>query len=343
MSPKHLRRPRGGAPPVRTGEQAWRTVLCSGRFGAGSRSHRDRSRTPARRFRKANRLELAISVPGDCLDSRVPRRYGPARFRNPPRDQIDDGRHTRPYAPGTLVPGLYPHAAALLGRSGLRDPAALRHGNRRRHLSSGDDAARARAEAVEGRLCAAVAPAEGRPLRRKPQPAAALLPVPGDPQAVAAGPAGPVSEIARRDRHRFRPARHPLCRGRLGKPDARRLGARLGMLVRRHGSVAVHLLPAGRGRRMLAGLGRTHLRAGAARDVCAGRRPRLRSQLQRPRRRRQGDLWRRVPAGRAGIFAAQFRVFRRRHAVQAVLDGGGSLQEISRRGLEETAATAKNI
>ena len=36
-------------------------------------------------------------------------------------------------------------------------------------------------------------------------------------------------------------------------PDARRLGARLGMLVRRHGSVAVHLLPAGRGLRMRAG------------------------------------------------------------------------------------------
>ena len=102
-------------------------------------------------------------------------------------------------------------------------------------------------------------------------------------------------------------ARHPLCRGRLGKPDARRLGAGLGMLVRRHGSVAVHLLPAGRGRRMRAGRRRTHLRARAAGDVCAGRRPRLRSQLQRPRGRRQGHLWRRVPAGRAGIFAAQFR------------------------------------
>ena len=30
------------------------------------------------------------------------------------------------------------------------------------------------------------------------------------------------------------------------------------------------------------------------------------SQFQRPRRRRTRDLWRRVPAGRAGIFAAQF-------------------------------------
>ena len=42
------------------------------------------------------------------------------------------------------------------------------------------------------------------------------------------------------------------------------------------------------------------------------------SQFQRPRRRRQGHLWRRVPAGRAGIFAAQFRIRRRRDAVRAI-------------------------
>jgi tetrameric-type glycyl-tRNA synthetase alpha subunit len=35
-------------------------------------------------------------------------------------------------------------------------------------------------------LCAALAPAQGRPLRRKPEPAAALLPVPGDDEALAA-------------------------------------------------------------------------------------------------------------------------------------------------------------
>ena len=52
-------------------------------------------------------------------------------------------------------------------------------------------------QALEGRLCAALAPAEGRPLRREPQPAAALLPVPGDPEAVAAGPAGALSRLAR--------------------------------------------------------------------------------------------------------------------------------------------------
>ena len=187
---------------------------------------------------------------------------------------------------------------------------------------------------LERRLCAALAPAEGRPLRREPEPAAALLPVPGDPEAVAARPPGALSQVARRHRHRSEAPRHPLRRGRLGKPDARRLGARLGMLVRRHGGVAVHLLPAGRGLRMRAGRGRTDLRARAAGDVCAGRRPRLRPQLQRPRRRRQGHLRRRVPAGRAGILAAQFRARRHRDAVRAVQDGGGRLQEISRRRLD---------
>ena len=133
--------------------------------------------------------------------------------------------------------------------------------------------------------------------------------------------------------------RHPLCRGRLGEPDARRLGARLGMLVRRHGGLAVHLLPAGRRLRMLAGLGRTHLRARAAGDVRAGRRARLRSQLQRPQRRQEGHLRRRVPAGRAGIFAAQFRIRRHRDAVRAVQDGGIRLQQISRRRLERPTAS----
>ena len=144
--------------------------------------------------------------------------------------------------------------------------------------------ARARAKALERGLCAALAPAQGRPLRRESEPDAALLPVPGDHEAVAAEPSGAVPEVARRDRHRFRRARHPLRRGRLGEPDAGRLGPRVGVLVRRHGSEPVHLFPAGRRRRMRTGRGRAHLRARAPRDVCAGRRPRLRPQLQRPRR-----------------------------------------------------------
>jgi glycyl-tRNA synthetase alpha chain len=78
-------------------------------------------------------------------------------------------------------------------------------------------------------------------------------------------------------------ARHPLRRGRLGKPDAGRLGARLGGLVRRHGGQPVHLFPAGRRCGLQPGLGRTDLRARAPRDVRPGRRPRLDLQLQRPR------------------------------------------------------------
>ena len=55
----------------------------------------------------------------------------------------------------------------------------------------------------------------------------------------------------------------------------------------------------------------------------------------------QRHLWRRVPAGRAGIFAAQFRRRRHRDAVRAVQDGGRGLQEISRRRLAQRAASAK--
>ena len=53
----------------------------------------------------------------------------------------------------------------------------------------------------------------------------------------------------------------------------------------------------------------------------------------------EGDLWRRVPAGRAGIFAAQFRALRHRDAVRAVQDGGDRLQELSRRRLVGRRAT----
>ena len=165
--------------------------------------------------------------------------------------------------------GADPAPAGLLGRAGLRDPAALRHGGRGRHLPPGHDAARARPAALGGRLRAALAAPDRRALRREPEPLPALLPVPGDREALAAGLPGPLSRLARRDRHRHGPARHPLRRGRLGEPDARRLGPRLGGLVRRHGGQPVHLLPAGRRPRLPPGLGRAHLRARAAGDVRA--------------------------------------------------------------------------
>src|SRR5206468_12617790 len=95
----------------------------------------------------------------------------------------DHGSLTNAHAPGTLVPGIDPDAAALLGGLRLRDPAALRHGSRRRHLSPRHHTARAGSEALERGLCATLAAAKGWPLRRESQPAAALLPVPGDPEA----------------------------------------------------------------------------------------------------------------------------------------------------------------
>ena len=66
-----------------------------------------------------------------------------------------------------------------------------------------------------------------------------------------------------------------LVKEQLGIADARRLGTRLGDLAERHGSHAVHLLPAGGRARLPPGDGRDHLRARAARDVSPGRRERL--------------------------------------------------------------------
>ena len=127
-----------------------------------------------------------------------------------------------------VVPGPDPGAAAVLGRAGLRDPAALRHGGGRRHLPPGHHLARARPQALERGLRAALAPAQGRPLRREPQPAAALLPVPGDHEAVAGGLPGPLPGEPGAHRHRPDGARHPLRRGRLGEPDARAPGGSAG-------------------------------------------------------------------------------------------------------------------
>src|ERR1700712_3657083 len=65
---------------------------------------------------------------------------------------------SRLHEPEAVVSGADPDAAQLLGRQGLRRPAAIRHGSRRRYLPPGNDIARARAEALEGRLCATIAP-----------------------------------------------------------------------------------------------------------------------------------------------------------------------------------------
>ena len=134
--------------------------------------------------------------------------------------RIEGGQGPARPAADRVVPGPDPGAAAVLGRAGLRDPAALRHGGGRRHLPPGHHLARARPQALERGLRAALAPAQGRALRREPQPAAALLPVPGDHEAVAGGLPGPLPGEPGAHRHRPDGARHPLRRGRLGEPDA---------------------------------------------------------------------------------------------------------------------------
>ena len=101
-----------------------------------------------------------------------------------------------------------------------------------------------------------------------------MKPRPADAQELCLG-------SYRATRHRPAAARHPLRRGRLGEPDAGRLGPGLGGLVRRHGGGAVHLFPAGRRHRVTLPRCRDDLRARAAGDVRAGRRERVRSRLQR--------------------------------------------------------------
>jgi glycyl-tRNA synthetase alpha chain len=58
-----------------------------------------------------------------------------------------------------------------------------------------------------------------RPLRREPQPPAALLPVPGRDEALAAEFSGALPGLAGCGRHRSEGARYPLCRGQLGIAD----------------------------------------------------------------------------------------------------------------------------
>ncbi len=94
---------------------------------------------------------------------------------------------------------------------------------------------------------------------------------------------GALPRFAARDRPRSGGARHPLRRGRLGVADARRVGPRLGGLVRRHGGHAVHVLPAGRRHRSAAGHRGADLRHRAARDVPAGRRQHVRPEVGQAR------------------------------------------------------------
>ena len=202
------------------------------------------------------------------------------RFRGPPTRTVKSAVCPRA-PPDADLPANHPEAAVLLGRAGLRAAAALRHGSRRRHLAHRHLPARARPRALEGRLRAAQPPPQGRPLRREPEPPAALLPVPGGAQAGAGQHPGAVPRLARGAGLRPEEERHPLRRGRLGEPHAGRLGPGLGGLAQRHGGHAVHLLPAGRRHRLQADHRRDHLRPGAPGDVPAGRGQRLRPEVDR--------------------------------------------------------------
>ena len=96
-----------------------------------------------------------------------------------------------------------------------------------------------------------------------------LKPAPADVQSV-------VPRQPRGPRHRSRRPRRALRRGQLGVADPRRVGHRLAGDARRPGDHAVHVLPAGGRHRPRSHLGRDHVRAGADRDVPAGRGRRVR-------------------------------------------------------------------
>src|SRR4051812_15795309 len=119
-----------------------------------------------------------------------------SKRRAPKGSRLSRTRHDEPIRrlePDAFLPGPDPDAPELLGGRGLRHPAALRHGDGGRHVSSRDDAAAAGAPARGGGLGAALAAAKGGALRRNPDPLPALFPVPGHPQAEPAEPAGALS------------------------------------------------------------------------------------------------------------------------------------------------------
>jgi hypothetical protein len=168
--------------------------------------------------------------------------------------------------------------------------------------------------AVEGRLCAALAPPQGRPLRREPEPPAALLPVPGGAEAVAGQHPGTLPRLAAR--HRHRPSEHDIrfVEDDWESPDAGRLGPGLGSLARRHGSHPVHLFPAGR---------RLDLQAGHSGEITYGL-ERLAMYLQGVENvfdlvwAPGGHLRRRLSPERGRAVDLQLRALERRLAVRAV-------------------------
>ena len=144
-------------------------------------------------------------------------------------------------------------------------------------------APRPRPGPVAGRLCPALPPPYRRPLWRKSQPLAALLPVSGHHEAQP----GRRQELLLEQPNEIGldPLLHDFrfVEDDWESPTLGRLGPWLGGLVRRHGGRPVHLFPAGRRLSPSSRRLRIDLRPGAARDVRPGRGERLRSRLQRTR------------------------------------------------------------
>jgi diguanylate cyclase (GGDEF)-like protein/PAS domain S-box-containing protein len=142
------------------------------------------------------------------------------------------------------VPGPDPGPAAILGRAGLRAPAAPGHGGGRRHLPSRHLPARHRPGAWNAAYVQPCRrPTDGRygenpnRLQHYYQFQVVMKPSPADIQDLYLESLRAWASTAG--------ARHPLRRGQLGIAHPGRLGPGLGGLAERHGGHPVHLLPAG--------------------------------------------------------------------------------------------------
>ena len=186
-----------------------------------------------------------------------------------------------------------------------------------------------RSRALVGGVRAALAASHRRALWRQSVSPAALLPVPGGHQTFAAADPRSVSRIAARARLRHAGARRPLRRGQLGIAHARRLGTRVGSVAERHGSHAVHLLPAGGWPRLQTRHRRNHLRTRAPRDVPAGCREHFRHRVDR-RTAGPRHLSRRVSPERSRAVGLQLRARRYRRAAASLRRSRSRLRQVAR-------------
>ena len=99
-----------------------------------------------------------------------------------------------------VLPVAYPEAACLLGAAGLRTCSPMTWKLALAPFTR-DDSTRSGPRPLEGGLCAALEAANRRAVRRESEPAAALLPVPGHPEAVARQQPGSISRQPARAGH----------------------------------------------------------------------------------------------------------------------------------------------